>query len=291
MFSRFIIATDLSLASSVVINCIGGLRAYGAKHCLLLQCLSIQEASSIAASYTTAQIECMLKDHKQVLEQQGFSVETKVLPGFAKREVNRIAREEGYGLIVIGSYGHSMVSEMLLGGVAFDVIHHACKPLLIVRLEKKEADGNARFQASRCDFSGHVLFPTDFSANADEAFAFLEKLVSNGVKHVTILHVQSKVRIDPHLKHRLEEFNEIDRRRLEKMKETLKLKGNPDIDIELVYGAPFTEIMRAVRERNVNLVVMGSQGRGFVKELFLGSVSHNVARNAEASVLLIPAKR
>ncbi|MCK9197507.1 MAG: universal stress protein [Syntrophales bacterium] len=291
MFSRFIIATDLSLASSAVINCIGGLRAYGAKHCLLLQCLSIQEASSIAASYTTAQIECMLKDHKRILEQQGFSVETKVLPGFAKREINRIARKEGYSLIVIGSRGHSMVTEALLGGVAYDVVQQACKPILIVRLEKKQIEGNVRIQASRCDFSGHVLFPTDFSENADLVFTYLEKLLSDDVRHVTLLHVQDKTRIDPHLKHRLEEFNEIDRVRLEKMKETLKLKGNSDIDIELVHGAPFTEIMRVIQDRDVNLVVMGSQGRGFVKELFLGSVSHNVARNSEASVLLIPAKR
>jgi nucleotide-binding universal stress UspA family protein len=89
----------------------------------------------------------------------------------------------------------------------------------------------------------------------------------------------------------LDEFNKIDRERLEKMKAILKKKGKARIDIELVYGAPFTEIIRLIREQNVNLVVMGSQGRGFIKELFLGSVSHNVARNSEASVLLIPAKR
>jgi nucleotide-binding universal stress UspA family protein len=233
----------------------------------------------------------MLKEQKQILEKQGFTVETKVVPGFAKQEINRVAIEDDYSLIVVGSQGRSMVSEALLGGVAYDVINNACKPLMIVRLEKKQAEGNVCIQASRCDFSGHVLFPTDFSENADQAFTFLEKLVSEGVNHVTLLHVQDKARIEPHLKDRLEEFNEIDRGRLEKMKETLKLKGNPDIDIELVYGSPFTEIMRMIRERKVNLVVMGSQGRGFVKELFLGSVSHNVARYSEASVLLIPAKR
>jgi len=37
--------------------------------------------------------------------------------------------------------------------------------------------------------------------------------------------------------------------------------------------------------------VMGSQGRGFVSESFLGSVSHQVARRSPAPVLLIPAKR
>jgi nucleotide-binding universal stress UspA family protein len=108
---------------------------------------------------------------------------------------------------------------------------------------------------------------------------------------VTLLHVQDQAHFDPHLLYRLAEFNEIDRDRLERMKEVLQRQGKADIGIELCYGSPFTEINRVVRVREVHLVVMGSQGRGFVKELFLGSVSHNVARHSDAAVLLIPAKR
>lgn len=291
MLSRFIIATDLSPASFAVVNCIGGLKAFGAKHCMLLQCLSFQEVSSVAASYTTAPIDSMLNEQKQILEKHGFTVDAKVVPGFAIHEINRLLNEDDYSLIVVGTHGHTMVSEAFLGGVAHDVVYSARKPVLIVRLEEKQEGEIACIKAARCDFSGHVLFPTDFSENADQAFTFLEKLVSDGVKQVTLLHVQDKTRIDPHLKHMLDEFNKIDQARLEKMKATLKKKGNARIDIELVYGATYTEIMKVIKERNVNLVVMGSQGRGIVKELFLGSVSHNIARNSEASVLLIPAKR
>jgi len=291
MLSKFIIATDLSPASYAVVNCLGGLKVYGAKHCLLLLCLSILEASSVAASDTTAKIDSRLKEQKQILEKQGFKVETKVVPMSAKWEINRIAGEKNYSLIVVGCHAHSMMSEALMGGVAYDIIHSARKPVLIVRLGKKQEGEKVCVQASRCDFSGHILFPTDFSENADQAFTFLEKLVSDGAKHVTLLHVQDRTRIDPHLKHMLAEFNKIDRARLEKMKDVLKKKGNARIDIELAYGATYTEIMKVIKERDVNLVVMGSQGRGFVKELFLGSVSHNIARNSEASVLLIPAKR
>lgn len=45
MFSRFIVATDLSPASFAVVDGLGGLRAYGARQCLLLLlCLSAQES-------------------------------------------------------------------------------------------------------------------------------------------------------------------------------------------------------------------------------------------------------
>ncbi|MCA1785684.1 MAG: universal stress protein [Desulfobacteraceae bacterium] len=36
---------------------------------------------------------------------------------------------------------------------------------------------------------------------------------------------------------------------------------------------------------------MGTQGRGFLGEFFLGSVSHNVARHSVAPVLLVPGLR
>jgi hypothetical protein len=41
---------------------------------------------------------------------------------------------------------------------------------------------------------------------------------------------------DPDLKDKLEEFNEIDRARLEKMKETLRLKGNSEVDMRCAGG-------------------------------------------------------
>ncbi len=291
MFNRVIVATDLSPASFAFVNCLGGLRVYGAKQCLLLLCLSLQEAASAALSHTTAPLEDVLGRQREILEKQGFEVGTRILPGFAKREINRVAAEENYSLIVVGSQGHSMVGEVLLGGVSYEVIHSARTPVLLVQLEMKQAAGNVCVQPTRCDFSEHVLFPTDFSENADHAFTYVEKLATNGARRITLVHVQDKARIDPHLSHRLEEFNEIDLGRLEKMKAMLRKNAKAEIEVEVCYGSPFEEITRLIRERNVHLVVMGSQGRGFVEEIFLGSVSHNVARYAVAPVLLIPAER
>jgi len=68
-------------------------------------------------------------------------------------------------------------------------------------------------------------------------------------------------------------------------------KKKAEVDISLSYGSPSVKILKIISEQKIFLVVMGSQGRGFVKELFLGSVSNNIVRHAKASVLLIPAKR
>lgn len=291
MFSRIIVATDLSPASFAVVGCVKGLKAFGAKECMLLQCINVQQAASTALSYTTEYLETNLTKQKRMLEEEGFAVKAHVAFGSPKTEVNRIAQKEGYSLVVVGSHGYSMLGEILLGGVAEAVIHHAAIPVLLVRLQMQKDGETVCCQAARSDFAQHVLYPTDFSKNADRAFDYVEKIVSDGAKKVTLLHVQDQTRIDPHLRHRLDEFNEIDQARLEKLKARLSEKGDAEIHTQVVFGHPVQGILKVIREKNVHLVLMGSQGRGFVEEIFLGSVSHNVARYSEAAVMLIPADR
>lgn len=108
---------------------------------------------------------------------------------------------------------------------------------------------------------------------------------------VTLLHVQDKTLLSLFLADQLETYDDMDNDRLQNMKYILQEQGKVEVETILSYGSPSVEILNTVHERNVQLIVMGSQGRGFVKELFLGSVSHNIARHSAASVLLIPAKR
>jgi len=291
MFSRFIVATDLSNASYAIVGSLSGLKAFGARQCLLLNCLSLAESTAMALSLSYGIQESSLKKQKRMLEEQGFIVVAQTVLGFAKSEINRVAKEHNYPLIVVGSRGHTLVGTDLLGGVASAVIHHAITPVLVLPVRVRESDGEFLIRAGRSDFSEHILFCTDFSENAKHAFTYLQQMVADRAKRVTLLHVQDRNRIEPHLTHRLEEFNETDRARLEELKKILEARGPARVDIELAYGFPFSEIVRSIRDLDVRLVLMGSQGRGFIKELFLGSVSHNVVRHSEAAVLLVPAKR
>ncbi|MGQ9705344.1 MAG: universal stress protein [Actinomycetota bacterium] len=252
-------------------------------------CMSIQEAGAAAFSYSTDSVEGVLDEQRKILERQGFSVETRIVIGSAKAEINRAAADEDFSLIVVGSQSHSLVGGVLLGGVAYGIIHSARRPVLVVPIRKKPGEENECtnecLPVARCDLTKHVLFPTDFSENADHAFTYVEKMAEDGARRITLFHVMDKA----HLEHRLEE--ELVRMRLEKMKEILHEKSSAEIDTKIAYGTPFPEILRAVQEQDVHLVVMGSQGRGFIKEVFLGSVSHNVARSSDAPVLLIPSVR
>lgn len=75
------------------------------------------------------------------------------------------------------------------------------------------------------------------------------------------------------------------------LKAKLMEKGAKQVKIASPYGSPISEILKESQQDDYSLIVMGSQGRGFIKEVFLGSVSHNVVRLATLPVLLIPALR
>ena len=291
MFRRTIVATDLSSAAFAVLKNISILKTYGTEEILLLQCLGQRETGSFAMSYITEALEKNLQEQRRILEAQGFKVETRVVFGIAKKEIDRIAEEEDYSLIVTGVESISLLSEPLMGGVGYEIIHFCRKPILLVRLEETRKEGISYFEPVRSSFREHILFPTDFSETANEAFHVVKELVAAGTKKVTLMHVQEQSRIDPYLLQQLSQFNERDEGRLKEMKKDLQEIADVEVDTVIFYGSPSRDILDAVEDRNVQLVVMGSQGRGYVKELFLGSVSHNIARHAVSSVLLIPAVR
>lgn len=286
MFEKIIVVSEVSNASAEMVKCARSLRVLGAEECLLIQCFNPQDVDAGVSSYLTSIFNENLKNQSTMLREQGFTVKTQIISGNIKNEINRIAQENDYALIVVGAEKHSIVGSLFLGGVAYDILYGSTKPILLIR-EANQAQLN---EDSR-DLIRHILFPTDFSENADIAFEQVKEMVKNGVKKVTIFHIQDESKINPYLLHRLVEFNEIDNGRLQKLKDELLSLSDVEVETQIRYGAPTAEIIKLVDEEKIPLIVMGTQGRGFIKEIFLGSVSHNIVRHASASVLLIPGHR
>ncbi len=68
----------------------------------------------------------------------GAATPPRVLFGEPGHEICRLADEEGFDLIVVGSHGAGTIRRMLLGSVSDHVIRHATRPVLVVRDEAAE---------------------------------------------------------------------------------------------------------------------------------------------------------
>lgn len=58
-------------------------------------------------------------------------------------------------------------------------------------------------------------------------------------------------------------------------------------DAMLVHGIPFQQILELIPTKEVDLILMGTQGRTGLRHMFLGSVAEKVVRLAECPVLVV----
>ena len=290
MLSSIVVASDGSEASDRMIECVTGLARVGSRQATLVHVFNVRDVGGLYGSLQEFMLP-RLENQAGVLRDAGFAVDIETPLGFPAYEINRIARQRSAKLVVVGSLGASLVGDVLLGSTAHSVLQSAQFPILLVRLELTVENGGRRCRAACQDYFRHILFPTDFSDNAERAFSYLEHIVRETHAPVTLLHVQDQARIERHLKHRLDEFNQIDAQRLERMKLRLEECGAAAVATEIPYGSPTKIILDRARGDAFSLIVMGSQGRGFISEVLLGSVANNVARLAPLPVLFVPAVR
>jgi nucleotide-binding universal stress UspA family protein len=290
MLSKIIVATDGSEASDRMIECVKDLQGVGSREAALVHVFNVRDVGGL---YLSLQKDMQPKLEKQadVLREAGYQVDVQTPLGIPFFEINKLARQRLASAVVVGSLGASLVWERLLGSNAHAILENAAFPILLVRLQMAEENGGKRCRAICEDMFHHILFPTDFSDNAEHALLYLEHIVREAKSHVTLLHVQDKTKIEKHLKHRLEEFNQIDAERLEGMKLRLEQFGAASVQTDIPYGSPTQIILERARSNSFSLILMGSQGRGFIHEVFMGSVANRVARLAPLPVLFIPAPR
>lgn len=139
-----------------------------------------------------------------------------------------------------------------------------------------------------------ILLPMDGSAHSDRALQEVLRICQGQEMEyqVTLLHVLPPVTpdvyelmrdtdtyLDGMLRRQGEEV-------LAKAASVLEAAGIP-YQIEVNMGDPAQEICIASKYENYDLIVMGSRGNGYFKELMLGSVSHKVLQQAECPVLIV----
>lgn len=80
-----------------------------------------------------ADAERMLADATAVLAEVRYPVERVIADGDAARQIVSIARSRNVDLVVLGARGLRTLGRLLLGSVSETVLHHAGRPVVIVR--------------------------------------------------------------------------------------------------------------------------------------------------------------
>ena len=65
------------------------------------------------------------------------------------------------------------------------------------------------------------------------------------------------------------------------------IRDDMDVEATVIQGIPFAEIISTAKEKEIDMIVIGSHGRTGISHMMLGSVSEKVVRKAPCPVLTV----
>jgi nucleotide-binding universal stress UspA family protein len=145
----------------------------------------------------------------------------------------------------------------------------------------------------------NLLVPTDYSANAHNAFVYALGIASKLNADITAIHTFELPVLDPRAPSRTAKDivdNEKDEQLYQKNKELAKmhqaatemgLLGQP-LDLLLSEGDLVDKICEAAHETHTDMVIMGTKGASGLKEVFFGSNAAKMLEQATCPVLAVP---
>jgi len=205
---------------------------------------------------------------QRIGEMGGTVTRSHLRQGRTFEEVIKLGDEIDAGLLLVGSHGYRGLRRMLMGSQSEDIVHHANRPVLVVRC------GENVWPPAR------IVAGDDFSEDARKAAELAANLGKLFGARMLLLHAAPDLSqvsgdaFEAKLEDRAGALKDI----LEEQPQTRVVAGNP----------PEVLIEAAQEDEGPTLVVVGSRGLGLVGRLRLGSVSTKVVRAGLEAVLVYP---
>ena len=200
-------------------------------------------------------IPFLKRDHKKKIDEQAEEVEAaiseaceiclegkvpcepRILVGDPAEVILHEANDKDVDLIVLGCHRPSALREMLLGQVHAQVIHHANRPVLIVRELRNITEVLVAYSGSSCD---------------ESALNFISPLLLKRKPKITLMHVR-----------------DTDDQESQEFADACVLKGESTLkklrhlpETKLAAGNVVEEVVREISLNPYDLVVLGAQGFG-----------------------------
>jgi len=139
-----------------------------------------------------------------------------------------------------------------------------------------------------------ILYPTDFSESSLEALPYALSFAREYKAKLVLLHVVNEQIFSEGLSLARaiapealgQEMAQEAERRL-KMLIPADQRSGLDVEMLILHGLPFLEIIRYAKANGIDLIVIGTHGRTGMEHILFGSTAEKVVRKAPCPVLSI----
>ncbi|ABM80469.1 universal stress protein [Hyperthermus butylicus] len=276
-FATALVGLDMSPSSDVLVEWLPNLRLLGTTTLILLHVVPEHIVAELLAGIVSVDkvVEEQrrkalgkLAEYASMLERYGFEVEVpRPKIGNPAGWIVRASEAYGADYIVLGSRGHGLLRELLLGSVVEEVLHASRKPLLIARI-RRSPDGEP---VQPPPLKGTVVAAIDFNLYLEDVYTCSVEVAEHTGNPLTLLHVLEPGE-DPILA----------RERLEKLAEKARHRGLA-VNTRLLEGKPGKRIIEEAARLDAALIIVGP---GLSRTSPIGATTETVVRRAQTNVLV-----
>ena len=211
----------------------------------------------------------------------GVTVRTELIEGNPAESIHDYVTDNSIDFVVMGTRGRSNIERHLLGSVTEQVVRTSPVPVLTARTENDLA---TPVEQNYTD----ILLPT---RGGDGSELAVDHAVSIAARFDATLHVIYVVDVRSQAaKHGTYELGElVDELRTAVTDAVTDRADEAGIDtrIAIQQGTPHSAIQRYADDHGVDLIIMGTHGRGRVEQFLLGSITERTIRTADVPVVTV----
>lgn len=214
----------------------------------------------------------------------GFEVTTRVEQGSPGSGLIALADDEGADIFVIGTRGLSGIAHLMLGSTAEYVVRRCACPVLTIHPDDTVPDGpvqkilvptNLSSETTACVDAFSVLFPDGDERRILLTFADRTPPYLEPFRHDTLLAMNQRDVVKEEIERRMEGIVAHFR------------KAGFEVETAVIDGEPVGAVTKFAEKREVDAIVMTSQGRSAILNAVLGKTAQRIVQHAPCPVLTV----
>ena len=194
-------------------------------------------------------------------------------------EILKVVDREDPDLVVVGRSHKGTLEQLYSGSDITELTRRTKVPILVF---KHMLEDNILPE----QIFKRPLFATSWSSSSTDAVSCLKGL-GEVIGQLHVMHVVNEKDLKAKDSHEVQKVRKFERKRLDELADDFEAAGI-DTKPHVYVGDPEKEIIKAAKEYQASMIILGSSERNAILERWMGSISRNIADKSLYPCLLFP---